>query len=524
MSPSEVLPAISQPTQPARTRKWRIAIAFLALLALIAKPVWDGREQFQWGEGVDDGIYWVTAKALATGQGYRLINLPGQPFQTKYPPLYPFFLSLAWRIQPDFPRNFVIASALQAALIAIYLAALMLVLRQLRLSFRRITLICALTLVTFQFVLLGNSLFSELLSGCFTLFAIALLENSRSRARISAAGICAGLAYLGRTAAIPLFVAVPVFLLLRKRTRDSIFYFATLAPIALGWHAWVWLHAQDGSGGYIQEYLRVIRVTGFWANLVKQFSAISTAAAENLIPGITAFLMGIPLHHLVLAAAIAGGIRLAYRRAWPLAMIFAAVHLVMIACWWFEGVFRLMAPVWPFLLAGISEELNHVVELASAAKGRILSQKLRWLLTGFAVLILLRNDRDVSSRIDQVMRQARAERVADLEAYRWIAANARANDVVLSWKDSVSYLYTGVPASHPLFVAFTPQSAAIKALEHPASPPPNYSDGLLLVLQSDLSESFAGHIDGFRVVAETIPGARLQYESPTALIYRFPLH
>src|SRR5438067_10250040 len=53
----------------------------------------------------DDGIYLVTAKSIAEGSGYRRLDLPGEPFQTKYPPLYPFLLSLIWRCGPGFPRN-----------------------------------------------------------------------------------------------------------------------------------------------------------------------------------------------------------------------------------------------------------------------------------------------------------------------------------------------------------------------------------------------------------------------------------
>jgi hypothetical protein len=37
----------------------------------------------------DDGIYLVTAKALAEGEGYRIISLPMDPPQTKYPILFP---------------------------------------------------------------------------------------------------------------------------------------------------------------------------------------------------------------------------------------------------------------------------------------------------------------------------------------------------------------------------------------------------------------------------------------------------
>jgi hypothetical protein len=53
----------------------------------------------------DDGMYAVLAKALATGQGYKVISLPFDPDQTKSPPFYPFLLSLIWRIYPQFPQN-----------------------------------------------------------------------------------------------------------------------------------------------------------------------------------------------------------------------------------------------------------------------------------------------------------------------------------------------------------------------------------------------------------------------------------
>ncbi len=55
----------------------------------------------------DDGVYAVTAKALAEGKGYRIISLPGSPVQMTYPVFYPAVLSVVWRIFPHFPENIV---------------------------------------------------------------------------------------------------------------------------------------------------------------------------------------------------------------------------------------------------------------------------------------------------------------------------------------------------------------------------------------------------------------------------------
>src|SRR6185437_4105263 len=53
----------------------------------------------------DDGIYIATAKAMASGDGYVMPNLPGSPLQTKFPPLFSFLLSVLWRLNPNFPDN-----------------------------------------------------------------------------------------------------------------------------------------------------------------------------------------------------------------------------------------------------------------------------------------------------------------------------------------------------------------------------------------------------------------------------------
>jgi hypothetical protein len=55
----------------------------------------------------DDGVYLVTAKALAEGNGYRIESLPGEPPQTKYPILFPLLVALAWKVFPEFPGNIV---------------------------------------------------------------------------------------------------------------------------------------------------------------------------------------------------------------------------------------------------------------------------------------------------------------------------------------------------------------------------------------------------------------------------------
>ena len=55
---------------------------FVLVLAPSAYLAWSLRDMPHLGFYHDDSIYWVSAKSLASGDGYRISSLPGQPFQT----------------------------------------------------------------------------------------------------------------------------------------------------------------------------------------------------------------------------------------------------------------------------------------------------------------------------------------------------------------------------------------------------------------------------------------------------------
>ncbi len=74
-------------------RKLTVIGVFLAALAPSAYLAWTLRTMPHLGFYHDDSIYWVSGRSLAMGDGYRIESLPGQPYQTKYPPLYPALLA-----------------------------------------------------------------------------------------------------------------------------------------------------------------------------------------------------------------------------------------------------------------------------------------------------------------------------------------------------------------------------------------------------------------------------------------------
>src|ERR1700722_6736819 len=93
---------------PANARRLLI---FLVLLLPSAQFAWRNLSMPQFSSLHDDGVLFVTAKSVSEGS-FRLESLPEQPSQTKFPPLYPAYLSLIWKMNPNFPDNLPLATAL----------------------------------------------------------------------------------------------------------------------------------------------------------------------------------------------------------------------------------------------------------------------------------------------------------------------------------------------------------------------------------------------------------------------------
>src|SRR5580692_2323512 len=77
----------------------------LAIFALLMIPsahfAWSNRDMPDFARLHDDGLLFSSARSLGSGAGYRIPSLPENPYQTKYPPLYPALLSVIWKVNPE---------------------------------------------------------------------------------------------------------------------------------------------------------------------------------------------------------------------------------------------------------------------------------------------------------------------------------------------------------------------------------------------------------------------------------------
>lgn len=202
----------------------------------------------------DDGIYAVTAKSLAEGRGYRIISLPGAPYQTKYPILFPWLLSLVWRLAPDFPSNVLWLRLVPLAAAAVWLGLSAVLLRRLGVgrpgTATIVLIVAALPWTAFlSTTLLTESLFAALLTA--SLIVLTDLHEGRRRSGSGlVAGLFAGATMLVRTAGVAAVVAGAAYFVLRRRWRDLSWFVAASAVAVAPWLWWAWTHPSEAGAYY----------------------------------------------------------------------------------------------------------------------------------------------------------------------------------------------------------------------------------------------------------------------------------
>ncbi|HEY9787967.1 MAG TPA: hypothetical protein V6D17_21440, partial [Candidatus Obscuribacterales bacterium] len=191
----------------------------------------------------DDGIYDVCAKALSNGSGYRIVSLPGEPWQTKYPIGFPLWLSLFWKLEQQFPANLVLMECFQAFLAVLSMLSVVLYL----VATRKVTWALALTIfaacvLNKRFIDFAPMLMSDLPCTCFIGLCFFLAEKLAKglfkSGGAAALGASIGLAMLVRTQAIVIAAGSFFCLLLRRRFRPALIAMGTAGLFVLPQMMW----------------------------------------------------------------------------------------------------------------------------------------------------------------------------------------------------------------------------------------------------------------------------------------------
>ncbi len=284
----------------------------------------------QFGETHDDSIYYVSAKSLAEGGGYRIPSLPAEPFQTKYPPGYSWLLALAWLIEPRFPANLQYAMLLNWLVFPAFLALSYLWLRRTA----RPLVSTALIALNPYLILFSTYMMSELLFGALILAALVLSR------RVLIAALLGAAAYLVRTGGVVLAAAGALSFWQEGRRRDAIFFGAIFVPFVAGWMYWARTHQDPGTDivtmyytNYLGYRIQSVPLNEFHLFVWKNLDGVLWGIGSLFIPRILDSLLIKILSQTLAVAAIIGVCRMAKRPEIRPFVYFSALYVMILLVW-----------------------------------------------------------------------------------------------------------------------------------------------------------------------------------------------
>jgi hypothetical protein len=445
--------------------------SFPVILLLVipsAIYLWHFSDIPQFGYFQDDGLFYVSAKSLADGGRYRIESLPGEPAQTKFPPLYPLLLSAAWRIDPQFSRNLHLAAWISWLALPAVLVLAVAYFPKLGVSGWRAWLLLCLMAVNPYVFFYSSQLMSELLFLALILAAMLLVErcvtDDSGIALTIAAGATAELAYLTRTAGIALLPAVVVYCGMRGKWRKGFWFAAAVAPFVAGWMLWLrlyqthtadstWIDYTDYLGDEIYTLMHVSLRVLLWKNVESLFWGLGSLflpkVESSQVLKVLASAMGV--------AMISGVVRIVRRGHGALYALFAAGSVLILILLYSPPDERYVLPLFPLAAAGLLVEMEHLAGMVRVGLWhREVSQRIAASALAATATVILAGSVAIQIYVTSGLpdaarswRQLRADRVA---AYRWIAENVPADASLLTAgrDDPVLFLYSGRHAIHNL--------------------------------------------------------------------------
>lgn len=331
---------------------------FGLLVLVLGAGVW---EFFPPGVWHDDGVYVLTARALAQGDGLRYHGVVGTPLAGKFPPLFSAVLAGAWLVSPEFPANNVLLGGVNLLLLgvsaAVFLAFLIRCLALPHLAALGVVTVAWLSPALWRVALvpLSEPLFLLLLTLSF--WAALRLERRPGGGALTLFLLAAGSVFYTRTIGVALLVAAILTLALKRRNREALGLAAGSILLVLPWAMWSRIATaslpeplRDTLGSYGGWWIRqVMAEPGAFVEFLPSKALLLGQQASDLLAPTSAGIarwVGVPL----LALALVG--------LWesrkvsitiPLTLLLTAGTLLV---WPFQDI-RLLVPYQPFLILGV---------------------------------------------------------------------------------------------------------------------------------------------------------------------------
>ncbi|CAN5365179.1 hypothetical protein BH09GEM1_BH09GEM1_26450 [soil metagenome] len=419
-----------------------VALAF-ALATLDTYPV---------GAGNDDAMYLILAKSLATGQGYRSLNVPGAPPNTHFPPGYPAVLSLLWRAAPSFPRNVILFKAFNiVCFVVASIGIARFALRQ-RLGGAWSIGVGTLAAISVPSLVLVALLFSETFFICLIVWLLPSIEQfvrRRPEARhaiVQAAGIglAIGLCTLVRSHGFVLVPALVLMLAVQHRWRDIGISVAAFLACLVPWQLWC---ARYGGtlptpllgeyGSYTAWWIRGYREMG--PQMVTRTLARTTSEAGSMLAALFSPARGSIPHvatFVSLGILVVAGVAAARRRI-PVTLLFLAGYLTIVAIWPFQPA-RFIWGVWPLLLMVFAFGAHGAADRRWPRTARtVVAMATAWAAVGYASY----ESRAIRGRWWASIPRTAAPHISF--AVEWARSRTAPGDVIATEDEGPVFLYAG---------------------------------------------------------------------------------
>jgi hypothetical protein len=414
----------------------------------------------------DDAIYVSTAKALASGHGYRLIDVPGEPVQTKYPWLYPAILALIWHAWPSFPANLAAMQWLTLSFAAAAVSLGYLYLVRFRYCSRAVAASAGLVCATAPFFLyFAVHTMAEMPFSLLTLCALWGVESYLWRGQMTQRsqfgwGCVLALPFLCRSIGAVVVVSSLAVLLWNKRPVG--WYLAGAMCVAAPWVVWslgglgIW--DRNPVDGYYTDYFGCWSSTGVaMAGRVVSVNSqvVAQGTGELALEGVSAVLAGwldyeltagvLMLIGLATWLTTVGDLSKARPLAWMLALYLAAMLI------WSWLPHRFLVPILPLLVAYLLLGWATVLQRLSKPPLRqaFAAAVMCAIVGGNAVLLARHFDHIRNTGYPlPTLGGERVEWPAFQRMFGWLRHNSDPDDVIAAGMDSMMALYTDRRAIH----------------------------------------------------------------------------
>lgn len=375
----------------------------------------------------DDGVYLATAWSISRGGGYRVASLPDNPWNVKYPPLYPLLLSPAFLLGGSLEQSLAIANVLQ------WLSLPAFALLTLRIA-RKLTSPAPLVVVLMCISYWGaveavHSPLSDLWAAALVIAALLAFDRSAL-----AAGLLASAAYLVRTISVTVMAAIALEYVLQKKFRSVAIFSAVVAVPVLFWTAWSNAHApplRDFNDHFMSVYSDEFAHEFPRQNPIRriglQLLLISNQVGRMLIPP---FIGGdsLNLFRLFLGA----GCLLCLGFLPRIFRLYCALSLIVILFWPWTPFARFFVPLLPLVATGVAIAASRVAcrfssPLPSPVAGA-------W----FASMMIVAEYGYV-----QLIAHYKAQNETLRPAYDWIRRNTPPDARFSAFRDATLFFHTG---------------------------------------------------------------------------------